>query len=119
MTDRNRARKHPARPVRWRLEWIAVRIAIAIVRLFPERWALRLGAAAGRAVAAAVPRRRDIALANLRIAYPEWGEGRRAALARQNLEEMGRLLIEWSSLTLLSPDDVLSRLELVGFEPGF
>ena len=116
MTDGARGRKHPARPVRWRLEWIGVRTATAIVRLLPERWALRLGAVAGRAAAALIPRRREIALANLRLAYPAWSEARRAALARQNLEEIGRIMIEWSYLTRLSPDDVLARLELVGFE---
>jgi len=91
-------------------------LVAGLAQRVPERWALRVGAAVGRAAWWLFPRRRRLARANLRIAFPAWSDERREGVARASFEELGRSLVEWSRLPALGPEELRSRVELVGVE---
>jgi len=92
------------------------RLVTSLAKRVPERLALRAGATLGRVAFWVLPRRRRLARRNLRIAFPEWSEERREAVARASFEELGRSLVEWSRLPARGPEELRSRVELVGAE---
>jgi len=104
------------RPMRHALEVAFARAAIALVCALPEGLALRLGEALGRASAVVLRRRTRVALANLRLAFPEWSETRRREVMRASAAEFGRNAVEWARLPLLPSEETRRRFELVGEE---
>lgn len=104
------------RPMRHALELAFARAGIALVNALPEAWALRLGAALGRASALVLRRRSRVALANLRLVFPEWSDVRRREVMKESAAEFGRSAVEWARLPSLPPQVVRERFELVGEE---
>lgn len=112
-------RRRPRRCVqrlRWRVEFLLARAAMGVVGLLPEGLALRLGAGLGRLAARALPRRRQQVEVNLRLAFPDWDEGKRRCFVGDNLAELGRCAAEWARLPGLSREALLQRVEFVGVE---
>jgi KDO2-lipid IV(A) lauroyltransferase len=91
--------------------WIAF-----LINLLPTRPALRLGAAVGLLSAHVSLRRREIALVNLRIAFPEWTEERRRRVMREAFANLGRVVAESAQLENLAEEEVLARTTVVGEE---
>ncbi|HVP28365.1 MAG TPA: lysophospholipid acyltransferase family protein [Myxococcota bacterium] len=104
------------RPLRHALELVATRGAIALVCALPERAALGLGAALGRAAGAVLRRRARISLVNLRVALPEKSDAERRAIYRASMAEFGRNAVEWARLPRLAPAELRARVETVGLE---
>jgi len=104
------------RPLRHAIEVAAARAAMALVGALPERVALALGAAIGRAAGVLLPRRARISLANLRVAFPELDDAARRRIFRENMAELGRNAVEWARLPSLSPEALRERVEIVGLE---
>lgn len=68
------------------LLWLASRL--------PLRWQQRLGKALGTVAHAIYPYRKDVALTNLRLCFPDWTEERRKALVKAHFQSMGIGLFE-------------------------
>jgi KDO2-lipid IV(A) lauroyltransferase len=113
---KHRLGKRRARPIRWRLELLLARFTMLVLTLLPPRLALLLGSGLGRGAYSLIGRRRRVALANLRIVYPEWSAERRRALAIENMKEFGRMLTEWTWLNRLTLDRILEIVEFRGLE---
>jgi KDO2-lipid IV(A) lauroyltransferase len=91
--------------------WIAF-----LIQQLPTRLALRLGTALGLLFAPVSLRRREIALANLRIAFPEWSEEHRRRVMREAFANLGRVLAESAQLEKLAEQEVLARTTVLGEE---
>jgi len=77
---------------------------------------IRRGAALGRAYFRAGGPRVSDGRVNLRIAFPEWSEARRAAVLRAALENLGRSLAEFACLGDESDDALRARVRVEGLE---
>ena len=65
-----------------------------LIGKLPPKTAFSLGEGAGRLLSRLSRRRRRIALRNLELCFPEWGQAQREALVRENLRYMGRGIAE-------------------------
>lgn len=98
-----------------RFEYGALRAVLAASARMGERRAERLGARLGMAVHA-LGIRRDITLDNLRHAFPEANEERIARLARASYAHLGRELIVTLRLRATSPQALIERSTMHGFD---
>jgi KDO2-lipid IV(A) lauroyltransferase len=112
--SRRRRRTERARAFRWRLEAAGVLAGVRILDRLPEPSALAIGAFAGRCGAALWPRYRRIALANMRVAFPDWSAARSEALLAAHLRRLGRTAAEWARLPSLARGEILDRVEFEG-----
>lgn len=77
-----------------RVEYILLRLCVAVLASLPRRWALRVGAFGGTLLCyLAVPLRR-VALEQLRWAFPERGEAERRRIWRESARNLGRMAAE-------------------------
>ncbi len=60
--------------------------------------------------------RRDVALENLRLAFPEWSEAERVRTARWSLRHMGRNLVDFALFPFFDERDLDRRFEFRGRE---
>ena len=97
-----------------RLETLAVRAVMALVRLLPERLVAPLGAALGSVVYLADARHRRVALANVAVALPERSARERRAIVRGAFRHFGRLLFELLKFGTLPVDRMMARVEFEG-----
>ena len=111
-----RPRSRAWRPLRHAIELAAARLAIGFVCALPERPALALGAWLGRASGLVLRRRSRVALANLRIVFPELRRRARRAILRESLAEMGRCAVDWARVAQWSAEEIRARVEIVGAE---
>lgn len=75
-------------------EYWALWVLAAILRLLPRAWALALGAAVGQ-LGWWLHLRRNVVLANLKIALPQVGEQKRRGLAEASARNFGRTVAEF------------------------
>jgi KDO2-lipid IV(A) lauroyltransferase len=99
-----------------RLEYLIVRVTIAMVRVLPH-WAVRsLGSALGLLVYAVDAPHRRIARENIALAFPTRDPSERRAIARGAFKHFGRLLFELLKFGTLTNDEILRRVEFEGAE---
>jgi KDO2-lipid IV(A) lauroyltransferase len=100
------------RDLRYRLEYAALRLLVALVRLMPLDTAANLSAWAWQKIAPR-NRRHQRALANLAIAFPEKSEAERETIARAMWGNLGRVMAETMQMDRLisEPDriEILNR----------
>jgi KDO2-lipid IV(A) lauroyltransferase len=84
------ARSGPRVPLAHRLEYVGFRVAIGLLRLLPERWALGVGAALGWLAGTVFRIRRRVTDANLARAFPDRDPAWRARVARASYASLGR-----------------------------
>jgi len=113
---RKRERRRRIKRARRRLWAALARPVVFVAERVPERWRLDFGAFLGGVLYRLVPSRRRIARDNLRIAFPDWSSERVDAVARASFAELGRNLVEWTTLPSLTPEELLERVECHGFE---
>jgi KDO2-lipid IV(A) lauroyltransferase len=102
--------------MRHRLEYLAVRALIAIVRVTPGVVVRAAGTALGLALYTIDRPHRRIATRNLATAFPSRPEAERRAIARATFAHFGRLLFELLQFSTLSPQQMLARVEFDGEE---
>jgi KDO2-lipid IV(A) lauroyltransferase len=88
--------RHETPDLRDRLEYAAFAILLGVLRLPSRSGGRRLGRGLGRLVSRAVPIRREIALENLRKAFPEWSDKRGREVYRGMCENLGLTLAEFA-----------------------
>lgn len=71
-------------------EYLPLRALFAFLGALPLSWAEACGRALVGFLLFFVPKRRRILNANLARAFPEWSDGRRRAIARQSIANLGR-----------------------------
>lgn len=109
--------RSPLRPVRQRLEAVALRALGAVARALPFERASDLGAAIGAAAFRVLERRRRIAIENIdRSLGASPGGQSSESLARQAFTQLGRTFVEFLALPALRPEELLSRVEFDHFE---
>jgi Kdo2-lipid IVA lauroyltransferase/acyltransferase len=101
--------------VRW-LESALVGLVSSVVRLLPMPAVRTCGAWLGRAVYAVDRFHRGIALDNLAHAFPSKSPEERRLLARAMFGHFGSLLLELIKFGMLTPDQMLRRVESDGEE---
>ncbi len=95
--------------------WTALLLYTLLGRL-PRGVALRLGEAAGRVASRRLHWRREIALTNLRMAFPDWEEARRQRLWRSCCTNLGRSIAEFAEIAYLPAGELLVRVRVEGLE---
>ena len=102
--------------VGWRLQYLLMRLAEALVRSLPPAAAMRMGDVVGTIWWAVDRRRRKRASENLRIAYPHLDDAARRDLVRASFKSMARVPIETMFAERLLPswDAVLRRCRIEG-----
>ncbi len=102
---RKKKKKEPSKFVLW-LGYAALRVTLALLRLLPFRAARSLCLAATRLAFRLDRRHREIALQNLRVAFPEKDEAWRRKTARASFENLGMVAAEVSHLHLWTPENI-------------
>jgi KDO2-lipid IV(A) lauroyltransferase len=95
----------------WRLETVGYDALSAFLRALPIDAASGFGGWLGRTIGPLTSAHRT-ALRNLRLAFPEWGETERRAMANRQWENAGRVLIEFFLMDKIMADP--TRVELIG-----
>jgi KDO2-lipid IV(A) lauroyltransferase len=102
--------------VRHRLEYLAVRLLIAIVHVMPDSVVRGCGGLIGLAVYTVDRAHRRIAYQNLAAAFPVRAAAERREIARAAFTHFGRLLLELLKFSSLSPEQMAARVEFDGTE---
>jgi len=100
--------------VRHGIERALVRGAMGLLAAVPTRGRAALGRAAARAYLRIGKRRREIALGNLRRAFPEMSEREIRDTARRCAESFGTVFFDFLAATRLSREELLSVVEMEG-----
>src|SRR5206468_4265690 len=103
-------------PMRHRLEYLIVRLLIALVRVMPGPLVRAGGTILGLALYGIDRGHRRIAQRNLTTAFPTRRPAERRAIARAAFAHFGRLLFELLRFGTLSPAKMLARVEFDGEE---
>jgi len=101
---------------RHRLEYAALLAVAPLIRLLPRGLALRLGRNVGKLSRWFLPERRNLALDNVRQAFPEWSPQQVTALVRQNFEQLGMSAIDSLRLDLFAVDKPEEYFDITGVE---
>jgi len=102
-----------SKDLRWRLEAAGYDLIAAIMHVAPIDAASGFGGWLFRTLGPLTGTHRTV-LRNLRLAFPEWDETARQAMARRQWESVGRVLFEFFLMDRIMADP--SRVELVGLE---
>jgi KDO2-lipid IV(A) lauroyltransferase len=100
--------------VRHRVEYLIVRLLIAIVRVTPDTLVRICGSLIGLAFYAVDGTHRRIAEQNLATAFPVRAAAERRAIARAAFTHFGRLVLELLKFSTLTPEEMASRVEFAG-----
>jgi KDO2-lipid IV(A) lauroyltransferase len=100
--------------MRHRLEFLAVRVLIVILRVTPDALVRAGGTMLGLAVYTIDRAHRRIAERNLAAAFPARPARERRAIARAAFAHFGRLLFELLKFSTLSREQMLARVEFDG-----
>lgn len=111
--------RHDVPDRRDRLEYAALASALTALRAGPWGWGSRGGTALGRFVARMVPLRREVALENLRHAFPDLDASGRLGIYRGMCENYGLLIASFARFGKRKPEDLgrfirMENVEAVG-----
>lgn len=102
--------------LRHRLEYLAVKSVVALVRPLPMRAVLGLGTLLGRAFFLVDAAHRRLAVANLEAAFPVRSQRECRAIAREMFSHFGRLLIVLLKFSTMRPERMLAHVQFEGEE---
>ena len=100
--------------VRQRLEYAAVVAVRCIARRLPRPVSLGLGTALGRLFHAIHRPRRELAVANLRAAFPASSDAECRAILRAAFEQFGRHVVDFLNFSGMRPQRMLALVEVEG-----
>jgi KDO2-lipid IV(A) lauroyltransferase len=98
------------------VQYALLRAAIAVLTRIPDRFADRMGAAAGRLGYSPLGIRRKVVDDNLRQAFPEKDQAWRDDVARQSYEHLGRETLSMLRLSVLDSEVTLRDTAVDGVE---
>lgn len=94
----------------------AARALVAVVKGLPRDRALRVAGAVGRGWLRVGGPRSAAALAHLRIAFPEWSERERRAVAERAFANLARSFVELGTLARISRQELRALADVTGLE---
>jgi Kdo2-lipid IVA lauroyltransferase/acyltransferase len=102
---------------RYRLEWLAVKGAGALVPLLPRKACVRLGKVIGRLAFAVDHRNRRVALSNLEAAFgDEFSPGQREEIARESYIQFARTVVDLFWTPALTSKNFSQYVEFANLE---
>ena len=102
--------------MRYRLEYLAVRIVSAIVSVLPMAYVRGLGAGIGRIAYVVDGAHRRIAMENLAAAFPGRTPAEHRTVVRAMFSHFGSLLVELLKFGTYTPEQMLAAVEIEGEE---
>ena len=102
--------------MRHRLEYIAVVCVLALVRVLPRRASMLLGSGLGWLFRVLQRRRRQLALDNLRAAFPSRTEDECLGILRDTFKHFGRHIVELIKFDAMEADEIMGLVEIAGEE---
>lgn len=103
--------------IRYRLEWLALRMALALVPLLSRRACYELAGLAGRLAARFDRRGHRVALANLEAAFgDEFSAARRAQIVRESYQHFARTMLDLFWSPRLTAENFRRYIEFDGLE---
>jgi len=99
-----------------RIEFLIYRTLVGLVRLLPERMALRIGEGVGWLVGVVLRIRWRTVMEHLRTAFPEKDDAWCRATARASFRHLGRESVATFRLARMEKAAIRSRTEIVGLE---
>lgn len=103
----------------WHPRYWGIWLGIALLRvltLLPQRTRMACGRVFGRLLLNIIPKRRKIALVNLRLCFPEYDDSSLDALVQGHFESLGMNACELALSWWLSDEDAAKLTELTGIE---
>ena len=89
---------------------------MALVAQLPFRWQMVLGVRLGRLAHLIAQRRRQIALRNIELCFPDWSQTEREQFIYRHFETMGIAIMEMGMSWFMSSGRLEPRFELKGLE---
>ena len=99
-----------------RIEYAAVLLVRALVRALPRRASLGVGTALGRLFYVLQGRRRELAVANLRAAFPSKTERECREILHSTFANFGRHVVDVLNFDAMSTDQITGLIDVVGEE---
>jgi Kdo2-lipid IVA lauroyltransferase/acyltransferase len=93
------------------LEYVAARVALALLALLPLPLARRVAMVGSRVVLRCLPRLCRIGLRNLELAFPDLSLLERRRLLNQSFETFGRILADFVHFSRTTPADLAAPIE--------
>jgi KDO2-lipid IV(A) lauroyltransferase len=98
------------------LEYAAVWVVMTKLRLLPRRMSRWAGVVTARVLYAVLPKLRETARVNLRLAFPEWTEERRREVERGMVRNLGWMAAEFARLPTYTEENIENYVALDGHE---
>ncbi len=102
--------------LRYRLEYAVVMTIRGLVHLLPRQVSLGFGAAVGGMFYFLHGRRRELAMSNLRMAFPDRTDSECRTILRATFAQLGRHIIEFLHFDAIEADEMLRLVEFEGEE---
>lgn len=100
-------------------EYIPVRAILGILSILPRKLSVRTGIALAKIFYSLTGGRKDVALKNLTIAFPEKDEGQHLALLKASFANLGRVLGEFSQFPKMTREQLDGLVEFEFERPEF
>ncbi|MBX7061932.1 MAG: lysophospholipid acyltransferase family protein [Pyrinomonadaceae bacterium] len=100
-------------------EYIPVRAILGILSILPRKLSVRTGIALAKLFYSLTGGRKDVALKNLTIAFPEKDEGQHLALLKASFANLGRVLGEFSQFQKMTREQLDGLVEFEFERPEF
>ena len=100
-------------------EYIPVRAILGILSILPRKLSVRTGIALAKLFYSLTGGRKDVALKNLTIAFPEKDEGQHLALLKASFANLGRVLGEFSQFPKMTREQLDGLVEFEFERPEF
>ncbi|MGL4308490.1 lysophospholipid acyltransferase family protein [Cetobacterium sp. SF1] len=94
--------------IKYRLEYVVFRILKGFIQIFPEKFRFSFANFLGKLSYTFIKKRRLIALANLKLAFPEKSEEERIKIAKKSFQVMSRAFLStlWFEKYLANPKNI-------------
>lgn len=103
--------------VRYRIEWLGMRLAAALVPLLPQSWCIGLARLLGSSAFALDRRARRVAIANLEAAFgSRFSAVERRKIARESFQHFSRTMLELLWSPRLNSQNLSRYVEMVNAE---
>lgn len=104
------------RGIRQWLEYAALWLILALLRLLPRSVARFVGAAVAKVFFAAMPKMRRTAMFNLQLAFPEWSDEQRRRVVQGMVRQVGWMCAEFARFPKYKRDGIENVVALDGNE---
>ena len=101
------------------IEWLQYAIAWTFIKTLgalPRMMARKVAASATRALLVFLPKLRKTAEVNLRIAFPDWTESKRATVLREMTRNLGWMAVEFARMPKYTRENIEGVIALEGHE---